>query len=202
VSTVFARLEIVHGGTGQPDRMAALGVVAHRPGFAGGYLLEQLGVGRATLLTLWENDVTAGKPSAGNPGDSYHVHDDWSGRAATERPTAASVLYFDGPLSPARIAAGRRANRERLQPALRDQPGLVRVLSLWHPEERKVIVVALATSLATLEAASNTVNSTELLDGEDPALLTGPDRVDVHRVVDHATAHTHTEPQSIEETVS
>jgi hypothetical protein len=79
---LFARLEIVHGGTAQPDRTTALGAVADCPGFAGGYL------------------------------------------------------------------------------------------------------------------------PTELLDGEDPALLTGPDRVDVHRVVDHATAHAHTEPQSIEETVS
>ncbi|MFI5607944.1 hypothetical protein [Amycolatopsis sp. NPDC051903] len=32
--------------------------------------------------------------------------------------------------------------------------------------------------------------ATELLPGEDPALLTGPDRIDLHRVV-HQTLPTH-----------
>jgi len=37
--------------------------------------------------------------------------------------------------------------------------------------------------MAVLEDVGTAVNSTALLPGEDPALLTGPDRVDIHRVV-------------------
>jgi hypothetical protein len=168
------------------------GGVTGRPGFAGYYLFDQIGTGRASMLTLWHRREDAEPPT----GDLYEVEDDWPGTAAGERPAAAGVVYFDGPLSDARVAAGRRAHADRLRPALRDLPGLVRTISLWHADERKVAVVSLATSLDHLEAGGRAVNSTELLPGEDPALLPGPDRVDIHRVAACAT------PTAAKETVS
>ncbi len=42
--------------------------------------------------------------------------------------------------------------------------------------------MALSASMATIEAVQDAIMATELLPGEDPALLPGPDRVDVHRV--------------------
>jgi hypothetical protein len=49
------------------------------------------------------------------------------------------------------------------------------------------VVAWLATSLEALEAGGVAVNSTALLPDEDPALLTGPDRFVVHRVLKTVT---------------
>jgi hypothetical protein len=162
-----------------------------RPGTAGGYRLDQIGTGSSVLLALWGRREDAG-PAA----DLYEVEDDWAGTAAGQRPAAASVLYFDGPLSQARVEAARFGGRQRIRPALAAVPGLARTLTLWHAGERKVAVVTLATSMECLEAVGTAANSTELLSGEDPALLTGPDRVDILRVV------TATAPALPEETLS
>jgi hypothetical protein len=51
-----------------------------------------------------------------------------------------------------------------------------------------MVVVNLCTSFDALAATEKAVSSTTLLPGEDPALLTGPDRVDMHRVVAHTAA--------------
>jgi len=147
-------------------------------GTAGTYRLDHIGTGRSLHLALWERAEDAG-PAA----DLYEVDDDLAGTAAGEPPAAATVLCFDGPLSPARVEAARFGGRHRIRPVLAGVPGLVRTLFLWHPGERKAAVVTLATSVAVLEEIATAVNSTELLPGEDPALLTGPDRVDIHRVV-------------------
>jgi hypothetical protein len=139
-----------------------------------GYLLEQVGTGRRTVLSF----TTDG-------GDGAHeVIEDWSGAAAGAEPAAAVVVYFDGPVSPAAFEAGQRAARERIQPALAAVPGIVRLVTLWRPEDRSLVVVNLGTSMAALEAGSKAVNSTELLPGEDPALLTGPDRGEAYRVLE------------------
>ena len=47
------------------------------------------------------------------------------------------------------------------------------------------VIVTLATSVETLDAAQRAVMATELTPGEDPALLPGPDRVEIHRVTGH-----------------
>jgi hypothetical protein len=54
---------------------------------------------------------------------------------------------------------------------------------LWDAERRALVVFAFATSMDALDASGRTANSTELLPGEDPALLTGPTRYDVCTVV-------------------
>jgi hypothetical protein len=141
------------------------------PGFLGGYLLEQVGHPTALALSLWKD------------GAALEVVDDWPGPAAGTEPTVALLLSFDGPLSPAAYDAAQFAARERVQPALTGVPGLVRLLALWQPDTRSVTVVQLAVSMDALEDAGRAVNSTELLPGEDPALLPGPDRAVAYRIV-------------------
>jgi hypothetical protein len=44
------------------------------------------------------------------------------------------------------------------------------------------VVITLATSVETLDAIARAVMATELMPGEDPALLPGPDRIEIHHV--------------------
>jgi hypothetical protein len=140
------------------------------PGFLGGYVLEQVGHPATLTLSLWKDST------------ELEVVDDWSGPAAGAEPVVALFLTFDGPLSPAAYDAARFAARERVQPALAGVPGHIRLLALWRPDTRSVTVVHLAVSMDALEDAGRAVRSTELLPGEDPALLPGPDRAVAYRV--------------------
>lgn len=151
------------------DRLAAT------PGYAGGYLLERLGDGRHSAIAFWS--VPAERP------DRFEVQVDADGAAAGRTGQALAVNYFDGPLSPARLAAGRFGYEARIAPALAAVPGLVRSLQLWQPVSAALCVVTVAVDLDALEDVGRAVNSTELLPGEDPALLTGPDRFEIHRVL-------------------
>ena len=45
------------------------------------------------------------------------------------------------------------------------------------------VVVILAESMDAFDAAAQAIMSTELLPGEDPALLAGPDRISFYRLV-------------------
>src|SRR3954447_15973907 len=76
------------------------------------YLLEQLGRGKTTILTIGA-DVTGAE-----------VVDDWAATAGAD-PKAATIVYFDGPLSPAAYAAAERGGRDRILPALRQVPGVI-----------------------------------------------------------------------------
>ena len=69
----------------------------------------------------------------------------------------------------------------RIWPAIRGLSGLVGVYVL-RGRDLSSVVVTLATSVETLDAAQRAVMATELAPGEDPALLPGPDRVEIHRV--------------------
>ena len=97
-------------------------------------------------------------------------------------PAVASVLTFTGPISEAVERAGDRASRERITPAMQDHAGSVRMLSLWQPELRRQVVIALATSVEALEEGSRKIGSLPLLPDEDVALLPGPDHVEMFRV--------------------
>jgi hypothetical protein len=67
-----------------------------------------------------------------------------------------------------------------------EHAGTVRSIVLWQPERRSKIVVMQTVSVEALEDAQREVLSSELLPGEDPALLPGPDRVDLYRVMSTA----------------
>ena len=109
--------------------------------------------------------------------------DDLTGTAADRTPAFAALTCVDRPMSQAESDAAERAGRERLWPAVRDLPGLVSTQVL-RAEDRSMVVLALSTGIETHEAAQRAVMATELLPGEDPALLGEPDRVHVDRVVD------------------
>ena len=57
-------------------------------------------------------------------------------------------------------------------------------IALWDPERRSMAVLVLTTSLAGLDAVGQAVYGSKLLPDEDPALLPGPDRADIHVVVE------------------
>jgi hypothetical protein len=97
----------------------------------------------------------------------------------------AQLSYF-APTRDAEVLAARdRASRERIEPAvtnaahLRDE--LVSLLVLRAPDGGEVIV-AVTRSAAGLARLQAVVTATELLPGEDPELLPGPDRIEVYEV--------------------
>lgn len=98
----------------------------------------------------------------------------------------AQLTYFDGPRSPELITAAERANRERLQPAILAEPSvrddLVAIYQLRRPDGGEVTVVIVEHE-DTLDKAREVIMGTELLPGEDPALLPGPDRSERYQVV-------------------
>ena len=104
------------------------------------------------------------------------------GRAAGEQPVAAQLVRFDGPRDAATVAASRRAGTERIWPAVRDLDGLVDVLVLERPDGAE-LVVSSATSVEPFARAGERIMATTLLPGEDPALLTDADRIEVLHVL-------------------
>ncbi|MFL6076859.1 MAG: hypothetical protein ACJ73S_25985 [Mycobacteriales bacterium] len=171
-------------------------MISSHPGFAGLAMLEDA-AGAGAMLTLWhtrEDAELASERSRAARGtrpfillsdDIYEVDDDVTGSASTQPAEAAFVGYFDGPLSPSRVAAARRGGRDRVRPVLQQVPSLIRTLVLWHPTDSKMAVVHLVTSADGLQDVANAITSTELLADEDPSLLTGPDRVHTHRVLSY-----------------
>jgi hypothetical protein len=99
----------------------------------------------------------------------------------------AQFTYFDGPRSAELVAASERAARERIRPAieadeqLSDQ--LVALFVCRRPDGGEVVVSVMRTREA-LDRAAQVIMSSELLPTEDPAMLPGPDRIDVIEVVD------------------
>ena len=82
---------------------------------------------------------------------------------------------------------------QRIWPAIRGLSGLVGVYIL-RGSDLSSVVVTLATSVETLDAAQRAVMATELTPGEDPALLPGPDRVEIHYVTGHHMPAARTAP--------
>ncbi len=99
----------------------------------------------------------------------------------------AQLTYFDGPRSAELVAASERAGRERISPAITADPRLkdelVALYVLRQPNGGEVIV-SIVQSEDALRYAQQVIMNTELLPGEDPALLPGPDRVEIYEVVD------------------
>jgi hypothetical protein len=140
-------------------------VAAGQPGFI---TVRELDGPAATRITL--SDTRPGP-------DSYQVMFAERGTAAAEVPTHARLLYFDGPRAPEQADAEEFAGRQRIWPAIRDLSGLVGVWVLCGPQSATVVCV-LATSAPTLDAITHAVMVSELLPGEDVALLPGPDRIE------------------------
>jgi hypothetical protein len=94
----------------------------------------------------------------------------------------AQLTYFDGPRTPEQIAAGDFAGQERIQPAIGKLGNSFRVYVLRRDDGSEV-VVSIAESEQALLDAQKAIMSSELLPGEDPALLPGPDRIELYPVI-------------------
>jgi hypothetical protein len=201
---MYARLQCTNELPESPDPIVALGrlveTISSHPGYAGMSAFRQVDSVRATLLTLWdsaENARRASERTAAQLGpvgmeidldEIFEVDDDWRGSDGDQPPRAASLHWFDRPLSQDRLDAARFAGRERIAPMMAEFPGTVRALSLWQPTTRQLAVAVFATSLEALEAGGRAVLSMELLPDEDPALLSGPDQYTVNTVDAYAGA--------------
>lgn len=99
----------------------------------------------------------------------------------------AQATYFDGPRTPEVVAASEHAGRDRIQPAIENDPvmqrELVSLLVLRKPDGAE-LVIAVTRTEAGIARSKEVIMSTELLPDEDPALLSEPDRVDVYEVIE------------------
>ncbi len=130
-----------------------------------------LGTGDGILVVGWPGD---------GPGP-YRLIESVSGQSGGPA-RYLRVLAFDGPRTPGWAAAEEFAATRRMAPATATVPGIVRVLRA-RAADNGVLVVVLAESVEAIEAQVHAVMSTALLPGEDPALLTGPDRFATYRLV-------------------
>jgi len=131
------------------------------------------------VLSVWETvEQAAADPTA----EWYLLASDRSGGSRDEEPKVAALLTFDGPVSEPIRAAAEKAGTERIGPRMATHEGSVRSLGMWQPERRVLRVLLLSTSIEALEDAQRVIMSMELLPDEDPALLPGPDHVDLYRV--------------------
>lgn len=147
---------------------------------AGWVTIREVDGPAATRITLFD----------GAPGSAtgiYQVMAIQTGTAGGQQPTHARVAYFDGPRAPEQAAAEDFAGQQRLLPVVRGLSGLVGVWVLRGPQFASV-VCTLATSMAELDAITQAVMATELLPGEDAALLAGPDRIQTHQVTGYQMA--------------
>lgn len=162
-------------------------------GMAEGYLFDEVGRSRMTVVSFWPSAEAASSaraalaPAVGGSvvrDEVYEVlHDVAGGAPAGARPVAAALLDFTGPISPAVFEAAERGFRDRIRPLLTGLTGCIRGLVLWQPDTGAQLVVNVTDSLEALGAGERAINSAPLLPGEDPALLPGPDRVSIQTVV-------------------
>jgi hypothetical protein len=157
------------------------------------------------VKTEWVDDALAGAYAAGDPlgalvgrplapGDGivllgwpgggpgrYHVIETRPGRG-TGPATYMQIVEFSGPRTEEWVAAEERASKDRVGPAALGIDGIVSVMRL-RAADNACLVVMLAESMDAFDVATQAILSTELLPGEDPALLRGPDRISFYRLV-------------------
>jgi hypothetical protein len=131
--------------------------------------------GHGTAVALWTDPPATG-------GRVYRVTDELYGPASGRQPLFAQVIWLNGDGNPARADAAERGGRDRIWPAVREIDGIVGVLALRSTDDR-IVIVGLATGRETYLQVQRVVMATELLPDEDPALLSGPDRIDQARVL-------------------
>jgi hypothetical protein len=131
----------------------------------------------STTIAFWPDEAAA---PAGER--VYRLIDVLDGPAAGRTPLYAQVVWVNDTGDPAVAEATELGGRERINPAIRDVEGLVGTLA-FRSADHRIVVVGTATGLETLTAVADRIMRTELLPGEDPALLPGPGRFVVGRVV-------------------
>ncbi len=167
--------------------------LAGQVGLLGSVTFRQLAGSAVVRLTWWETEASAtayrGRRAglAALPGEVYEVVAAEDGPASAQVPAWARLLYFDGPRAPEQAAAADLAGRQRIWPAISGLSGLVGAYVL-RGHDLGAVIITLTTSVETLDAAERAAMSTELMPGEDPALLPGPDRIEIHNVTGYHLA--------------
>lgn len=110
----------------------------------------------------------------------------------------AQLTYFDGPRTPEQLAAADFAGRERVVPALQKLGHPIRSYRLRRDDGAEVVVTIAESERALLDA-QKAIMSTELLPGENPALLPGPDRIELYPVIGILDAGSGSEEESEKE---
>ena len=188
---MYATVHTLDGIPGPQDRSwvdEVLTALRSRGVPAGALVAAPMGLGPGAAVALWDDERDAAAAPAGpvgtvtlGPGRPYEV----SGRKAGVAGGPArylQLLTFDGPRSAEWSAAYERAGEHRMWPAARDVPGIVEFLGGRTADGARFAATA-AESVEALEAAAAVILSTELLPGEDPAQLTGPDGLAVLRLL-------------------
>lgn len=166
--------------------------IAGHPGCAGVYVLQPIGATGRGLITLWETeddarvstDRTLAKlgPRSGQLTTDllYQLHDDFAGVLSGAAPTAASMIFFTGPMNDNAAAIARRARRERVARAALAVPGYVRMIVLIQPDTQESCMLNLLASAGADEAARRATDAVQLLAEQE--WLRKPDRVELYRV--------------------
>jgi len=95
----------------------------------------------------------------------------------------AQLSFFDGPRSPEQVAAGDYAGRARIAPAIEGLGIHARVYRMRRADGGEVVLSVAEDEQALLDI-QKAIMATELLPGEDAALLPGPDRIELYPVID------------------
>ena len=190
---MYATVHRVTGLPGPPDDSWVDDVLdaARAAGSPTGLLVSRaITFGDGHLVAFWstqpEADAAAAATPAGGavtvgPGSRFSVYRRRGGVAAGPA-RYLQLTSFDGPRTADWVQAFHRADEERIWPAVRDVPGSAGAVSLAADDGGHVVLV-LSESVEAIEEGVRRLMSTELLPGEDPAYLTGPDRVDLQRLV-------------------
>ena len=193
---MFARFQTITSlpPTDDPDvsRHELTDILRRHAGYSGAYFMVSGPTAMRALVSLWatEEDARAASDrTRAATGDAprpvtiaedtvYEVVDDEPGEAPEAEPTAADVASFDGPFSDPTRAAIDRVHRGKIIPTARAVPGTVRLMVLWDRLSRSMRALLLTTGPTALDAARDAVEATDPGAGEDPALVSPPDRMD------------------------
>jgi hypothetical protein len=144
---------------------------------AGAIVVDHLDGDEGTVVALWPDEAQA---PAGTR--TYRLVDRFDGTAAGRTPLFAQLTWVNGAGDPAVARAAERGGRERIHPAIHDVEGFVGVL-VFQSDDFRIVVVGLATGVETLTEVRDRITAAPLLPGEDRALLRGPDRTELGRVL-------------------
>jgi hypothetical protein len=114
-------------------------------------------------------------------GRCYRIADVFPAVDVARPPGVLQLTFFAGPHDAAQVRAYDLSGR-RVAAALHDQPGICGAIGGYTDDDTH-LVVSFADSPQTMRGAIDIIMATELGPDEDPALLTGPDAVQVMSVV-------------------
>ncbi|WP_330475344.1 hypothetical protein [Terrabacter sp. C0L_2] len=105
----------------------------------------------------------------------------------------AQLVIFDGPQSPELLAAAELADSQRIRPLVESHPqirdDIVARYDLRQPDGGRAMLTVTGSE-ATLDAMTELIMTSNLVPGEDPALLPGASRAERYTVAEAFVAET------------